>query len=135
MDVERKLLRSVSELSMFKYLLVFYLIFFIISVILMGILGLIAWLSISSLGLDINRILASFGLGGLGSYNLNFLGGGAATILILIGSGLVASIFYAAVGTLAVGVMNVVLNIIGGVELRFFMKKEKEISPKPKESK
>jgi len=130
MDVERKVLRSISELSMFKYLLVFYLIFFIISVVLMGILGLIAWLSISSLGLDTNRILVSLGLGNIVSDNLNLMGGGIVAVLIFIGSGLVASVFYAVVGTLAVWIMNVVLKIIGGVELRFFMKKEKEASPK-----
>lgn len=127
MDVERKVLRSISELSMFKYLLVFYLIFFIISVILMGIFGLIAWLSVSALGFDISRALSSLGLG---NNVLNyFRGGGVATIFIFIGSGLVASVFYAAVGTLAVWIMNIVLKITGGIELRFFMKKEEEASP------
>ncbi len=130
MDVERKVLRSVSEFSMFKYLLVFYLIFFILSVIIMGILGLIAWLGLSSFGLDINEILATYGLGYLSSYNFNLLGSGVITIIILIASGLFASVFYAAVGTLAVWIMNVILRIVGGIELRFFMKKEKEISPK-----
>jgi nitrate reductase NapE component len=129
MDVERKVLRSVSELSMFKYLLVFYLIFFILSVILMGILGLIVWLGFSSFGVDINSVLEGFGLGNLSSYNFSLLGGGVITIIMLIASGLFASVFYAAVGTLAVWIMNVVLRIIGGVELRFLMKKEKEISP------
>jgi hypothetical protein len=130
MDVERKVLRSISELSMFKYLLVFYLIFFIITVILMGILGLIAWLSVSALGFDISSILASLGLGNYAFGNLDFRGSGITAILIFIGSGLVASVFYAAVGTLAVWIMNVVLRIIGGVELRFFMKKEEEVKPK-----
>jgi hypothetical protein len=130
MDVERKVLRSISELSMFKYLLVFYLIFFIISVILMGIFGLIAWLSVSALGFDINRILSSLGLGNFALNNLNLRGSGIATIFIFIGSGLVASVFYAAVGTLAVWIMNIVLKITGGIELRFFMKKEEETSPK-----
>jgi len=129
MDVERKVLRSVSELSMFKYLLVFYLIFFILSVILMGILGLIVWLGFSYFGVDINSVLEGFGLGNLSSYNFSLLGGGVITIIMLIASGLFASVFYAAVGTLAVWIMNVVLRIIGGVELRFLMKKEKEISP------
>jgi nitrate reductase NapE component len=130
MDVERKVLRSISELSMFKYLLVFYLIFFIISVILMGIFGLIAWLSVSALGFDISRILASLGLGNFAFGNLDFRGGGVAAIFIFIGSGLVASVFYAAVGTLAVWIMNVVLKITGGIELRFFMKTKEEESPK-----
>jgi nitrate reductase NapE component len=130
MDVERKVLRSVSELSMFKYLLVFYLIFFILTVVLMGIFGLIAWLSISALGFDISRVLASLGLGNFTFNNLNLRGSGITAILIFIGSGLVASVFYAAVGTLAVWIMNIVLKIVGGVELRFLMKKEEEASPK-----
>lgn len=130
MDVERKVLRSVSELSMFKYLLVFYLIFFILTVILMGIFGLIVWLGVSALGFDISRVLASLGLGNFTFNNLNLMGGGITTVLIFIGSGLVASVFYAAVGTLAVWIMNVVLRIVGGVELRFLMKKEEEANPK-----
>ena len=130
MAVERKVLRSISELSMFKYLLVCYLIFFILSVIIMGILGLITWLGLSSFGIDLNNILSTFGLDYLSSYNFNLLGSGVVTIIVLIASGLFASIFYAAVGTLTVWIMNVVLRIVGGVELRFLMKKEKEISPK-----
>ncbi len=123
MAVERKVLRSISELSMFKYLLVFYLVFFILSVIVMAILGLIAWLGLSSFGLDVDSILASVGFQNTGIFD--FLGGGTITIVILIVSGLVASLLYAAVGTLMVWIMNVILKICGGIELRFLIREEK----------
>ena len=129
MAVERKVLRSISELSMFKYLLIFYLIFFILSVIVMAIIGLIAWLGLSSFGIDINSMLASLGLGDTDI--LGFFGGGVViTIVITIVGGLVASVFYAAVGTLFVWIMNVVLKISGGIELRFLPGKEEKISIK-----
>ncbi|MFZ3086057.1 MAG: DUF3566 domain-containing protein [Candidatus Hydromicrobium sp.] len=130
MAVEKRVLRSISELSMFKYLLIFYLIFFILSVIVMAIIGLIAWLGLSSFGIDnINSILASLGLGNINISD--FFGRGMIIgIVISIVGGLVASIFYAAVGTLMVWIMNVVLKISGGIELRFLPGKEEKISIK-----
>jgi len=127
MAVERKVLRSISELSMFKYLLIFYLIFFILSVIVMAIIGLIAWRGLFSFGIDnINSILASLGLGNINISDL-FGRGMVIGIVISIVGGLVASIFYAAVGTLVVWIMNVVLEISGGIELRFLPGKEEKI--------
>lgn len=132
MAVERKVLRSISELSMFKYLLIFYLIFFILSVILMAVIGLIAWLGLSSFDIDINSMLASLGLGDTGISGL--LGGGIViTIVISIVGGLLASVFYAAFGTLMVWIMNVILRISGGIELRFLPGKEEKISIKESE--
>ena len=129
MAVEKKVLRSISELSMFKYLLIFYLIFFILSVIVMAIIGLIAWLGLSSFGIDINSMLASLGLGDTGIPGL--LGGGMViTIVISIVGGLFASVLYAAFGTLMVWIMNVILRISGGIELRFLPGKEEKISIK-----
>lgn len=130
MAVERKVLRSISELSMFKYLLIFYVIFFILSVIVMAIIGLIAWRGLSSFGIDnINSMLASLGLGNINISDL-FGRGMVIGIVISIVGGLVASIFYAAVGTLFVWIMNVVLKISGGIELRFLPGKEEKISIK-----
>lgn len=123
MAVERKVLRSISELSMFKYLLVCYLVFFILSVIVLAILGLIAWLGLSSFGLDADSVLEFIGLQNTGIFN--FLGGGIISIVVLVISGLVASIFYAAAGTFMVWIMNVILKICGGIELRFLIRQEK----------
>ena len=121
-NVERKVVRSISELSSFKFLLVFYLIFFIISVIIMGIVALLAWAGLASSGISIPDILQSFGLGnfGLGNFGLANLGGGSVLYIVLgIVGGLIASVFYAAFGTLMVWIGNVILRISGGIEIRF----------------
>ena len=116
-NIERKVIRSISELSSFKFLLVFYLIFFIISVIIMGIVALLAWAGLSSFGVSVPDILQSFGLGNFGLANIG--GGSVLYIVLAIVGGLIASVFYAAFGTLMVWIGNVVLRISGGIELRF----------------
>jgi len=114
MKIERKVLRSVSELSMFKYVLIAYLIFFVLFAIIFGIIFLILW---------------AFGIGNLAQsftgFNIinNFLGaGGRSGVLVIIGiiiGGLIASVFVAAFGAFAVWIANIVLRISGGIELRF----------------
>jgi len=126
MSVERRVLKSVSELSMFKYLLFFYLIFFILSVIVTVVIGLIAWVGLSSYGFDINSILESLGLGNTGLLFSFFGGGSVITIAVLIIGGLIASVLYAGIGTVMVWIMNVVLKISGGIELRFLPEKEEQ---------
>ena len=124
--INRKVLRSVSELSSFKFMLVFYLVFFIISAIIMGIIALLAWLGLPSLGIDITQVLQSFGLGNLGIFNI---GGGSTLLYVIISiiGGLIFSVFYAAFGTLMVWIVNVILRISGGIELRFI---DREDAPK-----
>ena len=116
-NIERKVIRSISELSSFKFLLVFYLIFFILSVIIMGIIALLAWAGLSSFGINIPDMISSLGLGNLGLANLG--GGSVLYIVLSIVGGLIASVFFAAFGTLMVWIVNVVLRISGGIELRF----------------
>lgn len=116
-NIERKVVRSISEFSSFKFLLVFYLIFFILSVIIMGIIALLAWAGMSSFGLNVNDILQSLGLGDLGW--LNIAGGSVLYIVFAVVGGLIASVFYAAFGTLMVWIVNVILKISGGIEIRF----------------
>ncbi len=131
-NIERKTVRSISELSSFKFLLVFYLIFFILSVIIMGIIALIAWAGLSSSGINIPDILNSFGLGnfGIGNFTLASIAGGSVLYIVLsIVGGLIASVFYAAFGTLMVWIINVVLRISGGIELRFI---DREVKVKSK---
>lgn len=120
--VNRKVLRSVSELSSFKFLLVFYLVFFIISVVIMGIIALLAWLGLSSSGLNITDILQSFGLSDFGLLSLG--GGSILYVVVAVIGGLVASVFYAAFGTLMVWILNVILKISGGIELRFIERED-----------
>jgi hypothetical protein len=96
----------------------------------MAIIGLIAWLGLSSFGIDnINNILASLGLGNINISD--FFGRGMIIgIVISIVGGLIASVLYAAVGILFVWIINVVLKISGGIELRFLPGKEEKISIK-----
>jgi len=127
-NIERKVIRSISELSSFKFLLVFYLIFFILSVIIMGIVALLAWAGLASFGVNVPDIFNSFGLGnfGLGNFGLANIGGGSVLYIVLaIVGGLIASVFYAAFGTLMVWIGNVVLRISGGIELRFINREVK----------
>ncbi len=118
MSIERKTLRSVSEFSIFKYLLVFYLIFFILSVIGMGVIFLFAWLFAGAAGFNFNELFGAFGLDWIP-------GGTAIAVVIFIILGLIGSIFYAAIGTLAMWIVNIVLKISGGIELRFMEPKAK----------
>jgi len=120
--IDRKVLRSVSELSSFKFLLVFYLVFFIISAVIMGIIGLLAWLGLSSYGINMADILQNFGLSDFGLLNLG--GGSVLYVIVAIIGGLVASVFYAAFGTLMVWITNVILKISGGIELRFIERED-----------
>ena len=122
--IDRKVLRSISELSSFKFLLVCYLVFFIISAIVVGIIALLAWLGISSYGLSITGILQNFGLGDLGLGLFNLGGGTVLYVVVAIIGGLIASVFYAGFGTLMVWIVNVILKISGGIELRFMERKE-----------
>ena len=120
-NIERKVIRSIGELSSFKFLLIFYLIFFILSVIIMGIVALLAWAGLSSFGVNVPDILNSIGLGNLGfaNFGLGNIGGSSVLYIVLgIVGGLIASVFYAAFGTLLVWIGNVILRISGGIELR-----------------
>ncbi len=126
-NIERKTVRSISELSSFKFLLIFYLIFFILSLIIIGIVALLAWAGLASSGISIPGIFQSLGLGNFG---LASIGGGSVLYIVLsIVGGLIASVFYAAFGTLMVWIVNVVLRISGGIELRFI---DREVKVKSK---
>ena len=120
--INRKVLKSVSELSSFKFLLVFYLIFFIIAVVIMGIIALVAWLGLSSTGLSIADILQNFGISDFGLLNPG--GGTVLYIVVSIIGGLIASVFYAAFGVFVVWIINVILKISGGIELRFLERED-----------
>ena len=124
MKVEKKILKSVSEFSVFKYVLVAYLIFFILFVVVFAIIGLIGWGLLAASGitlldvlnnlvprLNFEQLLTGMGIG-LGT-------GGILGVVIFIIVGLVASIFAAAIATLLAWIFNVVLRIIGGIEIRF----------------
>ena len=123
MKVEKKVLRSISEFSSFKVVLVAYLIFFILYIIIFAIAGLIGWAFLASTGMTFDEVVASFMPGFdieqiLGSMGMD-IGGGLLSIVIFIIIGLVASVFAAALAALTTWIFNVVMRITGGVELRF----------------
>jgi hypothetical protein len=122
MKVERRILKSVSEFSMFKLMLVIYLIFFILFVIIFALSALIGWAFLAATGTtmsgiaqNIDSIYPGLGLTGI----LGGLGGGILGIVLFIIIGLVASVFAAAAATVITWIFNVVLKIVGGIELRF----------------
>ncbi len=123
MKVERRTVKSISEFSIFKFVLVAYLIFFILFVIVFAIIGLIGWALIASSGVVLTDVLNSLIpglnlskiLGGLGVG----LGGGVLGMVLFVVLGLVASVFVAAGAAVVAWIVNVVLKIIGGIELRF----------------
>ncbi len=120
MAMERKTLKSISEFSIFKYLLVFYLLFFILAIIGMGLIFIFVWLGFSATGADIGDMFQLIGI------NLEWIPGGpsAGMVLLIIG-GLIGSVFYAAFGTIFMWLINIVLKISGGIEIRFFPAKAK----------
>lgn len=123
MKVERKVLKSISEFSVFKFILVAYLIFFILFVIVFAIIGLIGWAILAASGTTLADVLNSLVPG------LNFeqiftglgigAGGSVLGIVIFIIVGLAASVFAAAIAALIVWIFNVVLKVTGGMEIRF----------------
>ena len=125
MDIERRVLKSVSELSMFKYFLFFYLIFFLLWIIALVFVGLLTWFGLSSYGLDVNNILQSLGMENTNVLMGSLGGGTAVAIVMVIVGGLVSVVVSAGVGTIMIWIMNVVLKMSGGIELRFLPEKKK----------
>jgi hypothetical protein len=129
MSIERGVLKSVSEFSIFKYMLFFYLLVFLLSIIVISIIGLVAWIGISSTGISLENILETLGLVNLPIFS--FLNTGiskAIIIVVLIVGGLVYSVFFAVMGMIITWIMNVVLKMSGGIELRFLPEVKKEVS-------
>ena len=125
MEIERRVLKSVSEFSMFKYLLFSYLIFFLLWVVVVILITLVAWLGFSSFGLDTETIMESMGMENTDVLLGGLLGGGTAlAIVVLIAGGLVGAVLSACFGTLGVWIMNVILKMSGGIELRFLPEKK-----------
>ncbi len=140
MKVERKILKSVSEFSVFKYVLVAYLIFFILFIIVFAIIGLIGWGILAATGITLLDVLNSLVPGLNFEQLLTGIGislgtGGFLGVVVFIIVGLLASVFAAAIATLVAWLFNVVLKIVGGMEIRFLPEKlqpEEKILPEEK---
>jgi hypothetical protein len=135
MKVERKVLKSISELSMFKYVLVAYLIFFILFVIIFAVAALLGWALLATSGLTVQDLIGSFFPGINIAGMIGGLGGGILGIVLFIIIGLVASVFAAALAAFATWILNVVLRIVGGIELRFTPSKNISTDKSPLEEK
>ena len=139
MKVERRVLKSISELSMFKYVLVSYLIFFILFVIIFAVAALLGWALLATSGLTVQDLIGSL----IGSFfpGINIagmvggLGGGMLGIVLFIIIGLVASVFAAALAAFSTWILNVILRIVGGIELRFTPSKNISTDKSPLEEK
>ena len=129
--IQRKVIKSISEWSVFKIALVVYLIIFVLTIIFFGIVALIAWAGFTKSGINLNNIIgnSSWGqllkaFGGGNLPNLNFYLGtsGIIGIVLFIVFGLIFSVVYAAVATFWTWIFNVILKISGGIEIRYIDK-------------
>jgi hypothetical protein len=129
--IQRKVIKSISEWSVFKIALVVYLIIFILTIIFFGIVALIAWSSFAKSGINLNNIignssweqlLKAFGGGNLPNFNFSLGTSGIIGIVLFIVFGLIFSVVYAAVATFWTWIFNVILKISGGIEIRYIDK-------------
>ena len=153
MKVERRVVKSISELSIFKFVLVSYLIFFILFVIMFAVAALVGRALLAASGLTIQDIIVGligsilpmdiissfipgFNIaemaGGLGG---GLVGGGILGLVLFIIVGLVASVFAAALAAFSTWILNVILRIVGGIELRFAPGKNINTDKSPLEEK
>lgn len=125
--IQRRVVKSISELSVFKIALIAYLIIFILTVILASIIALITWAGLQASGINLNNLLGNTTLGqllpafGVTIPNLNLvLGTGSVIgIVLFIVLGLLFSIVFAAIATFWTWIFNVIIKISGGVEIRY----------------
>ena len=153
MKVERKVLKSISELSMFKYVLVSYLIFFILFVIMFAVAALVGRALLAASGLTIQDLIVGL-IGSIlpmdiissfipgfniaemtGGLSGGLVGGGILGIVLFVIIGLVASVFAAALAAFSTWILNVILRIVGGIELRFVPGKNINTDKSPLEEK
>ncbi|MDD5658389.1 MAG: DUF3566 domain-containing protein [Actinomycetota bacterium] len=125
--VQRRIIKSISEWSVFKIAIVAYLIVFILSVIIFGIIAVITWAGFKASGINLNNLFANtnFGsmLSGFGiklpNLNIVFGTGGIVGIVLFIVFGLLFSVVYAAIAVFWTWIFNVIIKISGGLEIRY----------------
>lgn len=129
-NVTRRMVISISEWSVFKIIIIAYLIFFALGVVVFAIFSLLTWLGLEISGLSFANMLENMGFASITqSFGANitdmnlFAGGmGVTGIIIFIVVGLLFSVVYAAIVTFFTWILNVILKISGGIELRFMDK-------------
>jgi len=129
-NVTRRMVISISEWSVFKIIIIAYLIFFALGIVVFAIFSLLTWLGLEISGLSFANMLENMGFASMTqSFGVNitdmnlFAGGmGVTGIIIFIVVGLLFSVVYAAIVTFFTWILNVILKISGGIELRFIDK-------------
>ena len=129
-NVTRRIVISISEWSVFKIIIIAYLIFFALGIVVFAIFSLLTWLGLEISGLSFANMLENMGFASMTqSFGVNitdmnlFAGGmGVTGIIIFIVVGLLFSVVYAAIVTFFTWILNVILKISGGIELRFMDK-------------
>ena len=129
-NVTRRIVISISEWSVFKIIIIAYLIFFALGIVVFAIFSLLTWLGLEISGLSFANMLENMGFASMTqSFGVNitdmnlFAGGmGVTGIIIFIVVGLLFSVVYAAIVTFFTWILNVILKISGGIELRFIDK-------------
>ncbi|MDD3519766.1 MAG: DUF3566 domain-containing protein [Actinomycetota bacterium] len=126
-NITRKVVRSISEWSVFKITIIAYLIFFALGVIVFAIFSLLTWMGLEISGLSFASAVENMGLAstmqsfGVDITDMNLFAGGMGVIgiIIFVVVGLLFSVVYAAIATFFTWIFNVILKISGGIELRF----------------
>lgn len=125
--IQRRTIKSINEWSVFKIALVAYLIIFILTVIVFGIIALITWSGFAASGINFNNIFADTDFGSMASsfgvtlpdLNIALGTGGVVGIILFIVFGLLFSAVYAAIAAFWTWIFNVIIKISGGLEIRY----------------
>jgi len=129
--IQRRVVKSISEFSVFKIALIVYLIIFILNVIFAAIFALIMRAVLPALINNLNNFIGTSGVGSLLSIfgvnipDINSFSNVFGTnlsigfIVISIVVGLLFSVPFAAIATFWTWIFNVIIKISGGVEIRY----------------
>ncbi len=129
-NIQRRVIKSISEWSVFKVTIFTYLIFYALGVLFFSIFFLIVFGVIrpsgpNFSGMGAQNLLQLFGINIPG---MNLFRGGLTTptIIIFVLVGLLLSILFAGISVLYTWIFNVILKISGGIELRFIERGENQ---------
>jgi len=108
----RQSVKSIGVWSVFKFTLVYYLLFYLVVCVMFGVIY-VAIMLFASAGASSKDQLNVFGA---------LAGGGILGALIAFFAGLLASLFYAAISAIGAAIYNLIGLITGGIELNLIDK-------------
>lgn len=111
----RQRVKSVGVWSVFKFCLVYYLLFFLLFCTFAGIIYLVVAL-VGTMATPAKQQMSAIS---------GFLGGGVVSIVIAFAVGLFSSIIYAAIAAIGAAIYNLIALISGGIELNLIEKPKK----------